>query len=129
MTVQLPNLSELGTSWLESDSQVKQLQRPHTDLHGKHHDVCQPKKDIDMQGPTHKARYMDKRKSRQSAMADFMQSLEHLNELLEGKTENTTLENESQPSATDRADTLPMISPNPPLPPSNHPSEISSQQP
>ncbi|MEA5463967.1 hypothetical protein [Leptothoe sp. PORK10 BA2] len=48
---------------------------------------------------------MDKRHVRQAAADDFMQSLEHLDELLGGTMETVLLTEEAQPSATDRTQT------------------------
>lgn len=45
---------------------------------------------------------MDKRKLRQSAVADFMQSLAHLDELLGDTTETSALDDEPKGSASDR---------------------------
>ena len=56
---------------------------------------------------------MDKRQLRQSAVSDFMQSLEHLDELLGDTTETVVLDEGPQPSETDRALPLSQSAPNP----------------
>ncbi len=48
---------------------------------------------------------MNKRQLRQSAADDFMQSLEHLDELLGETTETVILDETPQPPETDRAQT------------------------
>jgi hypothetical protein len=51
---------------------------------------------------------MDKRKLRQSAFADFMQSLEQLDELLGDSAEATVLDDGPQASETDRVNAFPV---------------------
>ena len=50
---------------------------------------------------------MDKRQLRQSAFADFMQSLEHLDELLGDTAEASVLDDDSHGSESSKAHTLP----------------------
>lgn len=56
---------------------------------------------------------MDKRQLRQSAVDDFMQSLEHLDELLGDTTETVVLDEGTLASETDRARPLSQSGPNP----------------
>ncbi|MEM9486702.1 MAG: hypothetical protein AAGA83_23770 [Cyanobacteria bacterium P01_F01_bin.116] len=51
---------------------------------------------------------MDKRQLRQSAVADFMESLEQLNELWEGETDNVVWDNATQNSEMDRTELHPL---------------------
>ena len=56
---------------------------------------------------------MDKRQLRQSAVAAFMQSLEHLDELLGDTTETVVLDEGTSDSDPDRARPLSQSGPNP----------------
>ena len=58
-------------------------------------------------GPDSEAEFMDKRQLRQSAVADFMQSLEHLDELLGDTTEKVELDDSLRATETESPQTLP----------------------
>lgn len=58
---------------------------------------------VDGPGLTSEARFMDKRQLRQSAVADFMESLEQLNELWDNDTEPAVWEESAKTADADRA--------------------------
>lgn len=63
---------------------------------------------------------MDKRQLRQSAVADFLQSLEQLDELLRDTTDTVVLDDGSQPDKSNGGDALPLAAHHPISTPHNN---------